>query len=130
MADILPLCGAGLESRKKRFRNLFVCRLREKQRDIDVDAVFESLAYSGKSLGRAGDLDHDVRAIHGLPQAPSFRERSVGIEAKKRGNFQTDVTVAPFRFRVNRLEDIARVLHVANCDFLKDAVGVELLRLR
>src|SRR5438876_1886220 len=41
---------------------------------IYVDAVFESLAYGRKSLGRAGDFDHDVRAVHGLPQGlPAIR---------------------------------------------------------
>jgi len=58
--------------------------LREEECDVDVDAFFESLANGGKALRRAGNLDHDIRSIHGLPQAASFRERGLGVEAKER----------------------------------------------
>src|SRR6266478_1447572 len=85
MADVLTFRGAGLESGKERFGNLFIRGLREQQGDIDVDAIFKSLAYGREAFGCAGDLDHDVRAIHGLPQSASLRERSLSIESKKRG---------------------------------------------
>src|SRR6266481_4206021 len=83
VADVLALCSASFESGKECFGDLFVCGLRKKQGDIDIDAVFESLAYGGEAFGRAGDLDHDIRAIHGLPQPASFSERRLRIEAKK-----------------------------------------------
>src|SRR6266850_982501 len=130
VADVLALGSASFESGKECFGNLFVCGLRKEQRDIDINAVFESLAYGGEAFGRARDFDHDVRAIHGLPQASSFGERGFGIEAKERRNLQADVTVAPLRLRIYRFEYVARILHVANRDFFEDAVGVELLRFR
>ncbi len=130
MADVLTLGRASFESGKKCLSNLFVCGLSEKQRDIDVDAFFERLAYGGEAFGRTGDLDHDVRTVHRLPQTASFRERGLGIETKKRRHFQADVTIAPLRFRIHRLEDVARVLHVANRDFFENAVGVEFFRVR
>src|SRR2546425_7158879 len=81
------------------------------------------------AFGRPRNLDHDIRPIYGLPQAASFGERGFRVEAKKRRNFQADVTVAPLRFRIHRLENVARVLHVAEGDFFEEAVGVEFLRV-
>src|SRR2546425_4771162 len=45
------------------------------------------------AFGRPRNLDHDIRPIYGLPQAASFGERGFRVEAKKRRNFQADVTV-------------------------------------
>src|SRR5260370_42468310 len=95
MADVLPLCSPSFQCGKECFGSLLVRGLRKKQRDIDVDAVLESLAYGGEAFGRARDLDHNIRAIHGLTEAASFRERGLCIEAEKRRKLHADVTGAP-----------------------------------
>ncbi len=130
MADVLALCSASLECGKEGFGDFFISRLGEEQCDIDVDAFFESLADRGEPFGRAGNLDHDVRAIHGLPQAPSFGERGFGVETKKRRDFQAHVTVSTLRLRIDRSEDVASILNVTKRDFFEEAVGVEFLRVR
>src|SRR2546429_3685857 len=38
--------------------------------------LFRSLPDRGKAFRRAGNLDHYVRAVHALPQAVRFRDRS------------------------------------------------------
>src|SRR5258708_7620750 len=103
VADVLALCRASFQCGKECFGNLFVRGLREKESDIDVDAVFESLSYCGTAFGCARDLDHDVRAIHGLPEAAGFRERGDVIETEKLRNFLADVTVARLPFRLDGL---------------------------
>jgi len=45
-------------------------------------------------------------------------------------DFQADIAVAALRVRIDRFEDVARVLHVANGDFLEDAVSIQVLCLR
>jgi len=53
LADVLTLRRTSLERSEERFGNLFVRRLRKEQRDIDVDAFFESLA-NGREAFRCG----------------------------------------------------------------------------
>src|SRR5260370_6145126 len=60
MADVLTLRRASFQCGKECFGNLLVRGLRKKQRDIDVDAVFESLAYGGEAFGRARDLEDGI----------------------------------------------------------------------
>ena len=60
MADVLTFRGASFESGKERFGNLFVCGLREEQCDIDVDAIFESLAYGREAFWCARDSRRNV----------------------------------------------------------------------
>ena len=127
MADVLAFFGARFERGKKRFGNFFVSRLREEQRDVDVEPVFQALTNRGKAFGRARNLDHHVRAVHTLPQAVRLRDSGFGVVPQKRRNFQAHVAVAAFRLRVYRPEDIARILNVAERNFLEDAVGVQLL---
>jgi len=51
VADVLALCRTSFQCGKECFGNLFVSGLREKESDIDVDAVFQSLAYGREALG-------------------------------------------------------------------------------
>ena len=52
---------------------------REKQRDVDVDALGGELPDRGHTLGSRGDLDHHVRPADGLVQAAGFLERTFGV---------------------------------------------------
>jgi hypothetical protein len=60
------------------------------------------------------------------------RRRASASEAlvSKPRNGEADVTVAALRLRIDRLEDVAGVLHVAEGDFFEQAVGIELFRVR
>ncbi len=72
LRDVLAFCGAGFESGEECFCNLFVSRLCEQQRDVDVDAVFQNLADGRNALRRGRNLDHDIGAANGFPQTARF----------------------------------------------------------
>jgi len=64
-----------------------------------------------------------------LPQASCLLDRGLGVVSQKRRNFQAYVTVAAIRFRIDGLEDVARIPNVAERNHFKHAIGIELLRL-
>ena len=64
-ADVGTAGNPGLQTCEIRLGDGLVCRYREQQRHVDVDAVFGELANRRDALGRARHLDHHVRAADG-----------------------------------------------------------------
>ena len=116
MRNILTLGGASFESSQKRFGDLFVGRLGEEQRDVDIDAFFQRLANCRKTLRRGRNLDHDVRAADGFPEPACLLDSGLGVKCQVRGNFETHVAVAALGFGIDGPENIRRILHVTDRD--------------
>src|SRR5580704_4095807 len=125
LVDGLALGGAGFESGDEGLGDLFVGGLGEEQSDVDVQAVFEKLADGGDALGSGGNLDHDIGAVDGLPEAAGFFHGAVGVVGEEGRDFEADIAVAVFALVVDGTEDVTGVLDVANGDFFVELLGVQ-----
>src|SRR5579875_287063 len=104
--------------------------LREQERHVDVDAFADQLAKGGNSLARAGNLNHDVRTVDGLPKAARLGDGLVGLVREIGRDFEADVAIAPFRLFINSAEGIRGILHVTNGKLLINGGGVQIASRR
>ena len=89
-------------------RHLFVAVDAEEQGDVDVDTLAGQLANRGQAFRGGRHLDHHVLAIDGLPEAPRFFDRCLGIVREIRRDFEADVPVAAFCGVVDRAKQVRR----------------------
>ena len=107
--------------------HLLVRPEREQQRDVDVDALVQSLLDRPDALVRPGDLDHHIRPIDALPERADLLECALGIVRQLRRHFQRHKPVPPVRAAVHLGQDVGRELNVADRDPLVDRHRVEVL---
>src|SRR6266851_507121 len=76
------------------FRDALIDHLREQESDVDVDAFADQLLERRNALGRAWNFDHDVRTVHGLPEAACLFNRALGVASEIWRNLQADVAIS------------------------------------
>ena len=100
---------------------------REEQRDVDVEPLPHRLERRGDALGRAGDLDHDVGAVHGGEQALCLGDGRRGVVGKRRRHFDGDEAILAAAAHVDRTEHVAGGAHVVHGEPVQDSGRAEAL---
>ena len=80
--DVAALAGQQLEAGDVSLGDLFIDRLREQQRDIDVDALGDQRPDGRQPGRRRRHLDHQVRAIDIAPQPLRLGDRGIISRAR------------------------------------------------
>ena len=108
--------------------HLRVDLLREKQRHVDVDPLADQGADRRQTRLGTGDLDHQVAAVHLMPQPARFLNRLMGIHRQIGRDFEADKAVAPLRLLVDGVQCVGAFLDVANREILEQRAGIEIAR--
>ena len=79
MADIFAFGITVLKGREIGIGNFVIEVNRKDQRNVDVDALGESLLNGWKPFWGCRNLDQQVWAIHQLPETAHFRDGAFGV---------------------------------------------------
>ena len=112
MLKRLTLLCTGREPGDVGLRDLAVARQAEQQGHVDVDAVPNELLDAGQPLPGGRHLDHDVRAVHGLPQVTRLRQGAVDVPRQVRIDLQAYKTVTPLGIIIKRSQEIGRITYI------------------
>ena len=93
LRNVAALGGQRLEAGQIGFDHLLVDRLREQQRDIDVDAVGDQIADRRQPFRRGRHLDHQVLAADLAPQPLGFVDGALGVLGEIGRDFDADIAV-------------------------------------
>ncbi len=99
----------------------------EEQGNVDVDPRADKLFDGGDAFQRGRDFDHQILTPNGLPEPCGFLDRPCGMVCQVRGDFQTDVAVAPLRLVIDGPQHIGGVLDIMYRQVLVERHGVALV---
>ena len=100
--------------------NRLVGRDGEQQCNVDVDAVVEKLLDGRNTRGRARNLHHEVRPIHGSPEPLRLLDRAIGVVHQVGRDFEADVAVHAVRRLPDRPKHVAGLTDVRDRELLVD----------
>ena len=108
-------CGhAPLDAAQIRLGCRLVLRCRKQQRDVDWHAGKNRCFYGHHALGRAGNLDVQVRPVGQLVQVHRRRNRTLGIVRQQRRDFQRHPAVHTARGLEHRAKQVGGAAQVGN----------------
>src|SRR4029077_19102203 len=88
----------------------------EEQSDVDIQAFTDKPAHRLYALRRAGDFNHDVGAINGLPQAARLFNGALCVTRQRGRDLKAHIAIAAVRGLVNGQELVGGVLNVTHDD--------------
>ena len=100
-----------------------IAAARKQQRHIHADTGLQQAPSSLDTRAGAGNLDHQVRAIHALLEVQALRHHSLDAVARMQRDLQRHIAVNSFGRGVQRLQHIARIANVAHGEVLVQLEG-------
>ena len=98
--------------------DLFIGFHAEKQCHVDIHAFVKCFFDGRQTLGGAGDFDHRVGPIEGIPKPAGFAECLVAIAGQQGRDFQTDVSIECPAGIVDRPEKVESGLDIPTANTL------------
>ncbi len=126
LVRVAALFGESLEPGNVSLGNLGVDLLRKQQRHVDVDPLADQRADRRQTRLGAGHLDHQVAAVHLVPQPAGLLDRLMRVHRQIGRDFEADKAVAPLRLLVDGIQGIGALLDVANREILEQRAGIEI----
>ena len=112
-----------LETRNIGLDDPFVGGLREQQCDVHVDAAGDQPADGRQALRRRRHLDHQIPAIHRVPQPLGFRQGRRRIGGKIGRNLDADKAVGAVRRLVPGPKHVGRLLDILDRKMFENLAG-------
>ena len=112
-----------VEAPEVRLHHRVVAREREDERDVDVQPVGDRLLDRGDAGARAGNLDHQVRAVDGSPEPVRLPHSRLGVVREARRHLEADEAVAAGRPLEDGQEEVGGLAEVADGERLEDLLG-------
>ena len=81
-------------------------------------------AHGRNTFQRGGNLDHQVRPIHPLPELFGLGQRPGGIMCQRRADFQRNVAIRAFALAVHGRELVAGIPDVFDGKLPEDLLGI------
>ena len=127
-ADPSPRGQAVLEPADVGFGHGLVHGPGEQQCYVDIQSLADQPPNGRYARPGRRHLDHDVPAVHFLPQPPGFRDRSRGVIGEFRGYLQAHVTVGAVGGVIHGGQPVGGLPYICNRKCLVDFHGVAALR--
>ena len=115
-ADILARFQRGFQAIEVGFSHRDVSFLGKEQSDVDVQAFADKPAHRLYALRRAGNFNHDVGAIDGLPQAARLFNGALRVTRQRWRYLKAHIAVAAVRGLINGQQFVSGVLNVTHDD--------------